>query len=180
MVCAGCQAAVPDESTFCLACGARLVQSERLESTNGGGSPLAPAPAPPGAKRAYALAFRPIPDERLRYRVARWVAERAPAHPLAEIQEGLTRGSFLTFLALTPEEADLARQGIERLGIAPALVSLAPATGAEVLAPEGGGARRAKGGAAGMSNNWIVALAVGGGLLVVGLVLMRFLGGRGF
>jgi hypothetical protein len=31
-----------------------------------------------------------------------------------------------------------------------------------------------------MSNNWIVALAVGGGLLVVGLVLMRFLGGRGF
>jgi len=75
-------------------------------------------------------------DERLRYRVARWVCERAPAHDLSEVQEGLLRGDFATFLALTEEDAEVARQKIRQIGVHPAMVHFAPATMAEMLLPE--------------------------------------------
>ncbi|HEV8310502.1 MAG TPA: zinc ribbon domain-containing protein [Methylomirabilota bacterium] len=145
MICAKCQAGVPDESTFCLRCGARLVAPERLAPVNGGGrtvgqvagGPAATAPrrepAGPAGKQAYTLSFKPLADERLRYRVARWVCELAPAHPLTEVQESLLRGQFSTFLAMTADEAEAARRRIEALGVHPALWHLGPATGAALL-----------------------------------------------
>ncbi len=147
MICAKCQATVPDESLFCLRCGTRLQVPARRAPLNGGGGaqartmvPAAPAAAqaatPPGGKQPYTLAFKPLADERLRYRVARWVCELAPAHPLAEVQEHLMRGQFATFLALTHEEAETARQRIQALGAHPALWQLHPATAAEMLIPE--------------------------------------------
>ena len=150
MICAKCQATVPDESLFCLRCGARLQAPARRLPLNGRGgtkaratvpaasAAAAPAPAvtPPGGKQPYTLAFKPLADERLRYRVARWVCEQAPAHPLSEVQEGLTRGEFATFLALTQEEVEAVRQRIQALGAHPALWRLSPATAAEMLIPE--------------------------------------------
>ncbi len=147
MECPRCHQAVPDASLFCLHCGMRLSLPERVVPVNGGGTPQpgsvaapvsardAPAasPAVPGRKQPYALSFKPLSDDRLRYRVARWVCEVAPAHPIGEVQEGLTRGDFATFLALTPEEAETARRRIEALGVHPALLSLAPATEAAML-----------------------------------------------
>jgi hypothetical protein len=90
----------------------------------------------PGGKQAYALSFKPLTDERLRYRVARWVCEQAPAHGLTEVQESLLRGDFTTFLAMTGVEAETARQRIQALGAHPALWRLAPATVAELMLPE--------------------------------------------
>ena len=143
MTCPKCQAAVPDQSAFCLACGARLAPEpdpgERQRRRRRPTRRLEPAAGPrrpPGTKQAYALSFGPLVDERLRYRVARWVVERAPAHALAEVQEDLQHGTFVTFLALTADEADAARQGIQGLGVAPALLRLAPATTAQMLLPE--------------------------------------------
>lgn len=153
MKCTQCQATVPDVSTFCLKCGNRLVPVERLAPVNGGkGSrPGAPAlvvtPAPvtaeaaprrapgPGGREAYALSFQPLPDERLRYRVARWVCEVAPSHQLSEVQQDLSAQGFATFLALTPAEAEAARQRIQALGAHPALWQLKPASVAEMLLP---------------------------------------------
>jgi hypothetical protein len=154
MLCAKCQAGVPDESLFCLRCGARLAPSPALAPRNGGGgAPRAappevvtvPVPTPvlvappatgPGGKQAYALSFRALADERLRYRVARWVCEQAPAHGLTEVQASLLRGDFTTFLAMTGAEAEAARQRIQALGAHPALWRLAPATVAELMLPE--------------------------------------------
>lgn len=150
MICPKCQTTVPDESLFCLRCGARLqVPAQRLPLNGGGGAKVramvpaaaaaaAPAQAvtPPGGKQPYTLAFKPLADERLRYRVARWLCEQAPAHPLSEVQEGLMRGDFATFLALTREEAEAARQRIQALGAHPALWRLSPATAADMLIPE--------------------------------------------
>ena len=162
MLCAKCQAGVPDESLFCLRCGARLAPGPALAPRNGGGgAPRAappavvtgPAPTPvlaappatgPGGKQAYALSFKPLTDERLRYRVARWVCEQAPAHGLTEVQESLLRGDFTTFLAMTGVEAEAARQRIQALGAHHALWRLAPATAAELMLPERP-ARKAKG-----------------------------------
>ncbi|MGH7320812.1 MAG: hypothetical protein ACRELA_14465, partial [Candidatus Rokuibacteriota bacterium] len=147
MECPTCHQAVPDESLFCLHCGMRLSRPERVAPVNGGGTPqpgsvAAPASAQDAAspavldrKQPYALSFKPLSDDRLRYRVARWVCEVAPAHPIGEVQESLTRGDFATFLALTPEEAETARRRIEALGVHPALLSLAPATAAALLLP---------------------------------------------
>jgi hypothetical protein len=153
MICAQCKATVPNESTFCLQCGYRLMPVERLAPVNGGkgsrpGAPAliipaattamagSPRPAPgAGGREAYALSFQPLPDERLRYRVARWVCEVAPAHQLSEVQERLSGGGFATFLALTPAEAEAARQRIQALGAHPALWQLKPATVAEMLLP---------------------------------------------
>jgi hypothetical protein len=107
--------------------------------------PEAIAPPAPGKKHAYALSFKALSDERLRYRLARWVCEIAPAHVLSEVQADLTRGEFATFLALTPEEVEEARQRLTALGVHPALVRLEPATQAELMLPrhvkaaEGGG-----------------------------------------
>jgi hypothetical protein len=147
MTCAKCQATVPEESLFCLRCGTRLTPRPSLVPRNGGGStkatPAAPAPAPaqtpaapPGGKQAYALSFKAVADERLRYRVARWVCEQAPAHGLGDVQESLTRGDFATFLALTATEAETARQRIQALGAPTALWRLAPATVAELMMGE--------------------------------------------
>ena len=155
MTCPKCQASVPDESLFCLRCGARLRVPAERAPLNGGGtaahpraateaSPAAaaepraaPSPAaPPGSKQPYTLAFKALADERLRYRVARWLCEVAPAHPLSEVQAGLTQGEFATFLALTQEEAEAARQRIQALGAHPALWRLHPASPAEMLLPE--------------------------------------------
>ena len=189
---------MPDESTFCLSCGTRLAPPERLVPVNGGGSapgaaprvvegaaPAGPAREPeaspgPGGRQAYALSFRPIMDERLRYRIARWVCERAPAHTLTEVQEGLVNGDFLTFLALTPEEAEAARQGILGLGVAPALLSLAPVTGTEALISERRAPRGSKGARGLKGKDWVTALAALGALFIFGLVMMRLYGGRGF
>ena len=77
MTCPKCRTAVPDQSVFCMACGARVAPS-LLPNGNGAASrrprrcshawaPAAPAP-PPGTKQAYALSFSPLVDERLRYR----------------------------------------------------------------------------------------------------------------
>ncbi len=149
MICANCRVTIPDESTFCLRCGTRLVPVERLAPVNGGQGrpvaligakrPVAAAPRPtaaPGGKEAYALSFRPLVDERVRYRVARWVCEVAPTHQISEVQQGLTIGGFATFLALTPAEAEVTRQRIQALGAHPELWQLAPAVIADVLMPE--------------------------------------------
>jgi hypothetical protein len=157
MVCSQCKATVPEESAFCLRCGARLPRLERPAAVNGRrGGATAPAPgglrgaaatgtapraAPvgstiePAGKQPYTLSFKPLADERLRYRVARFVCEVAPAHGLSDVQADLSRGQFATFLALTAQEADAARQRIEKLGAHPALWRLAPASGADVLFP---------------------------------------------
>jgi hypothetical protein len=151
MICASCQSSVPEGSTFCLRCGTRLVPVERVVPVNGKkGAGLSmpaervaapvpahsPAAAGPGGKQAYALSFKPLSDERLRYRVARWVCEVAPSHPITEVQAGLQLGQFATFLALTSQEAEAAKQRIQALGAHPALWRLAPATTAELLLPE--------------------------------------------
>jgi zinc-ribbon domain len=202
MLCASCGKSVPDESAFCLACGARLAATARLAPSNGGTAPApAPAPAaagsragtevrapaapaaltPPGsARQAYALSFRPIADERLRYRLARWVCERAPAHTMTEVQEGLERGAFFTFLALTAAEAGTTQQGIEALGVASTLVSLAPATTADLMRSAAGPAREASGRRTMKPKDWAaVALAVVL-LFIFGFVVIRMFGGRGF
>ena len=184
MTCPKCRTAVPDQSAFCLACGARLTPS--LTPRDGNGTGAAPATAavppapPPGAKQAYALSFGPLVDVRLRYRVARWVVDRAPAHGLTEVQEDLEHGTFATFLALTSDEAEVARQGIQGLGVAPALLRLAPATTAQMLLPErrprpGAGEKRSIG-----LGDWRTLAAAAVGLLVFGLVVVRLIGGRGF
>jgi hypothetical protein len=157
VTCPKCQTAIPDESAFCLRCGARLAAPATVPR-NGGvvGSahkpvalprPLAAraaaqAPAPPampvtpGGKQAWTLSFKPLADERLRYRVARWICEQAPAHALAEVQAALLDGQFATFLALTADEAEKARQRLQGLGVHQALWRLAPATTAELLVSE--------------------------------------------
>jgi hypothetical protein len=120
-----------------------------------------------------------LADERLRYRVARWVVERAPAHALTEVQDDLAHGTFLTFLALTADEADAAREGIQGLGVAPPLLRLAPATTAQMLLPE---RRRPKtpekqGFRLG---SWRTLVAAALGLLIFGWVVLRLMGGSGF
>jgi hypothetical protein len=182
VTCPKCLAAVPEQSVFCLACGARLAPSLTPRDGNGTAAPPATATAPPapsvGAKQAYALSFGRLVDERLRYRVARWVVDRAPAHGLTEVQDELEHGTFITFLALTPDEADVARQGIQGLGVAPALLRLAPATTAQMLLP----ARRPRAAekrSIGLGD-WRTLAAAAVGLLVFGLVVVRLIGGRGF
>ena len=198
--CAKCGKSLPDESAFCLACGAPLVPPARLASENGGTAPAPGRLAEPakagagtgvlaplavslpagGDKQAYALSFRPIVDERLRYRVARWVCERATAHTLTEVQDGLQRGDFLTFLALTAAEAGTTRQGIQDLGVAPALVTLAPATTADFLRSTARAPRAGKVSRGMRRKDWAaVAIAVLM-LFVFGLVMIRLFGGRGF
>lgn len=185
MTCPKCQTAVPDGSVFCLACGARLVAPAGQPPSNGGGGAAHPVAVTaetgaPDRKQAYALTFKPLVDERLRYRVARWVVERAPAHGLTEVQESLQTGSFMTFLALTPSEAEVARQGIEGLGVAAPLVHLAPATTAQLLLPP----RPARPAASAVrtmgSRTWISLAIAGVVLLIFGLVVARLFGGRAF
>jgi hypothetical protein len=188
MVCPRCRRDIPDESSFCLGCGTRVAPAERVTPVNGEGHtvpvpmPVAAAPAAPpggnGQKEAYTLAFGVIVDERLRYRVARWVCQQAPAHPLNEVQAGLRRGDFFTFLALTRNEAEAARRGIEGLGLAPALVRLAPATAADMLRPGGGATGRAEDGPLGLgrSKDWLVVLLAIVALFGAGLVLVRMFG----
>ncbi len=197
MVCPKCGSSVPDESTFCLSCGTRLVQPTRPLPVNGGGGTPAslgttggtgprvapgtsPVPTPSDGRQAYALSFRPIVDERLRYRVARWVCERAPVHGLSEVQEGLGRGDFLTFLALTSSEAETALQGIQGLGVAPPLVRLAPATTADMLLPAGRAAKPAKGPRTMKGKDWATLVLTVVMLFIFGLVVLRLFGGRGF
>ena len=131
----------------------------------------------PGTKQAYALSFSPLGDERLRYRVARWVVDRAPAHALTEVQEDLAHGTFVTFLALTADEAEVAREGIHGLGVAPAPPPRARLDGRD--APP-----RAPGTGEGEACGRVRRLAHTGrrrrGLLVFGLVVVRLIGGRGF
>jgi hypothetical protein len=156
--CPKCQTAIPDESAFCLRCGARLAVPATVPRNGGGAGgpathPVAvprpragrPAPAPvaaptptvpAGGKQAWTLSFKPLADERLRYRVARWVCEHAPVHGLGEVQAALLQGQFATFLALTADEAETARQRLQGLGAHPALWRLAPATTAELLVAE--------------------------------------------
>jgi hypothetical protein len=198
MVCPRCQKVVPEESAFCLACGARLAPVERSGPVNGRGAhePAAAAPAVtasvpavgagttggsprPGARQAYTLSFRPIVDERVRYRLARWVCERAPAHELPDVQSGLSRGDFVTFLALTADEVESARQGLQALGVPAGLVNLAPATLTETLVLERP-ARGATGRRAMSGKDWLTTLAVAAALLGFGFVLMRLFGGRPF
>ncbi|PYM56257.1 MAG: hypothetical protein DMD79_21790, partial [Candidatus Rokuibacteriota bacterium] len=197
--CAKCGKSLPDESAFCLACGAPLLPPAHLAPENGGTAPgpgRLPEPAVAGAgsgvlappavsrpaagdKQAYALSFRPLVDERLRYRVARFVCERATAHTLTEVQEGLQRGDFLTFLALTAADAEATRQGIQDLGVAPPLVSLAPATTADFMRSAARPPRAAAVGRGMRRKDWAaVAIAVLM-LFVFGLVMIRLFGGRG-
>jgi hypothetical protein len=187
MTCPKCRTAVPDQSVFCMACGARVAPS-LLPNGNGAakpalaavlapvGAPAAPAP-PPGTKQAYSLSFSPLVDERLRYKVAKWVVERAPAHALTEVQEDLAHGTFMTFLALTADEAEGARQGIHGLGVAPPLLRLAPASTAEMLIPRGRPKKPERRSGLG---DWRTLVAAAVGLLVFGLVVVRRIGGRGF
>jgi len=175
---------VPDQSVFCMACGARVAPS--LTPGDGNGAGAAPVPAgaalpavSPATKQAYALSFSPLADERLRYRVARWVVERAPAHGLTEVQEDLAHGAFLTFLALTADEAEVARQGIHGLGVAPPLLRLAPATTAQMLLPERRARPKAQERSVGLGH-WQTLVAAAVGLLIFGFVVLRLIGGRGF
>ena len=141
MVCPTCHKTVPDESVFCLRCGTRFPRAERRVSGNGGVAAVATArsapgvAAPSGERQAYALSFKPLANDRLRYRLARWVCEVAPAHQFAEVQDGLLRGDFATFLALTAEEARAVGQRVQALGVHAALMHLAPATEAEIPLP---------------------------------------------
>jgi hypothetical protein len=167
-----------------MACGARVAPSLAPRDGNGAGAApvpdaAAPEAAPPGTKQAYALSFSPLVDERLRYRVARWVVERAPAHGLTEVQEDLAHGTFVTFLALTADEAEVARQGIQGLGVAPPLLRLAPATMAQMLLPERARPKAQEKRSVGLGD-WRTLVAAAVGLLVFGLVVVRLIGGRGF
>src|SRR5262249_13348218 len=144
------------------------------------GSVVADAPPSPGTKQAYALSFLPLADERLRYRVARWVVERAPAHALTEVQEDLRHGTFVTFRAPTTNEAEVAREGIHGLGVAPPLLRLAPATTAQMLLPEGRARPGAQEKPSGRLGGWRVLVAAAIGLLLFGLVVLRLIGGSGF
>jgi hypothetical protein len=167
-----------------MACGARVAPGLAPRDGNGAGAapvPAAAAPeaAPPGTKQAYALSFSPLVDERLRYRVARWVVERAPAHGLTEVQEDLQHGTFVTFLALTADEANVARQGIHGLGVAPPLLRLAPDTTAQMLLPERARPKAPEKRSVGLGD-WRTLVAAAVGLLVFGLVVVRLIGGRGF
>jgi hypothetical protein len=168
-----------------MACGTRVAPSLTPQDGNGAGAGPAPtaalpAPPPPGTKQAYALSFGPLVDERLRYRVARWVVERAPAHGLLEVQEDLERGTFMTFLALTTDEAETARQGIHGLGVAPPLLHLAPATTAQMLLPERRARpKRQEKRTVGLGD-WRTLAAAAVGLLLFGLVVVRLIGGRSF
>jgi hypothetical protein len=196
VTCPKCRTAVPDQSVFCMACGTRLTPSLTGRNGNSTGeaapagavqesaAPAAAGPGtlrtvPPGTKQPYALSFSALADERLRYRVARWVVERAPAHALTEVQEDLAHGTFLTFLALTADEAEKAREGIHGLGVAPPLLRLAPATTAQMLLPE---RRRPKaqekqGFQLGQMRT-LIAAAVG--LLIFAWVVLLLIGGSGF
>ena len=167
-----------------MTCGARLAPGLTLRDGNGAGATsvravTAPAGVPTDTKQAYALSFSPLIDERVRYRVARWVIERAPAYDLAEVQEGLTRGTFVTVLALTTDEADVARQGIDGLGVAPPLVRLAPAT-AEMFLPERRTRPKPQERRSVGLGDWRTLVAAVVGLLVLGLVVVRLVGDRGF
>jgi len=187
VTCPKCQTAVPQGSVFCLACGARLAPLSGPRDGNGvpaaAVTPPVAVPAEsgvPGRRQAYALSFKALADERLRYRVARWVVERAPAHALSEVQDSLQTGTFMTFLALTASEAEAARQGIEGLGVAAPFVHLAPATTAQMLLPQrparpAGGTARVLG-----SKSWVGIAVAGVGLLLFGLVVARLFGGRAF
>jgi hypothetical protein len=184
VTCPKCRRAVPDQSIFCTACGARVAPSLTPPSGNGAGAAsvpvvTGPSEAPPGTKQAYALSFSPLVDERLRYRVARWVVERAPAHGLTEVQENLAHGTFVTFLALTTDEAELARQGIHGLGVAPPLLRLAPATG-EMLLPDRKVRPKAQEQRSVGLGDWRTLAAAVVGLLILGLVVVRLFGGRSF
>ena len=182
-----------------MACGARLTPSLTPRDGNGAGAvpvpatvpaePAArPAPAPttvptsvpPDTKQAYALSIGPLADERLRYRVARWVVERAPAHALTEVQDDLAHGTFLTFLALTADEAEVAREGIHGLGVAPPLLRLAPATTAQMLLPARQPRKKANEERGFRLGNWRTLIAAAIGLLIFALVLLRLIGGSGF
>jgi hypothetical protein len=186
MTCPKCRTAVPDQSVFCLACGTQLPKALTARNGNGTAAGTTPPPAtvavtvPPGTKQAYALSLGPLVDERLRYRVARWVVDRAPAHALTEVQDDLQRGTFVTFLALTTEEAESARQGIEQLGVAPALLRLAPATMAEMLLPDRRARPAAREKRATGFGDWRTLVVAAVGLLLFGLVVVRLVGGRGF
>jgi hypothetical protein len=180
-----------------MACGARLTPVLTPRNGNGTGgtpgspeaapadaapaatAPGAPPPVPPGTKQAYALSFSALADERLRYRVARWVVERAPAHGLTEVQDDLAQGRFLTFLALTADEAEAAREGIHGLGVAPPLLRLAPATVAQMLLPE---RRRPKAEEKQGFHlgHWRTLIAAGIGLVIFAWVVLQLIGGRGF
>ena len=184
MTCPKCRRAVPDQSIFCTACGARVAPSLTPPSGNGAGAAsvpvvTGPSEAPPGTKRAYALSFSPLFDERIRYRVARWVVERAPAHGLTEVQENLAHGTFVTFLALTTDEAELARQGIHGLGVAPPLLRLAPAT-REMLLPDRRVRPKTQEQRSVGLGDWRTLAAAVVGLLILGLVVVRLFGGRSF
>ena len=168
-----------------MACGARVAPSLTPRDGNGAGAapvPAAAAPpgAPPGTKQPFALSFSPLVDERLRYRVARWIVERAPAHGLTEVQEDLQHGTFVTFLALTADEAEVARQGIQGLGVAPPLLRLAPATTAEMLLPERRTRPKAPEKRSVGLGDWRTLVAAAVGLLIFGLVVVRLIGSRGF
>jgi hypothetical protein len=187
MTCPKCRTAVPDQSVFCMACGARVAPS-LIPNGNGAAKPapaavLAPVATaaasapPPGTRQPYSLSFSPLVDERLRYKVAKWVVDRAPAHALTEVQEDLAHGTFMTFLALTADEAEVARQGIHGLGVAPPLLRLAPASTAEMLIPRGRPKTQERRSGLG---DWRTLVAAAVGLLVFGLVVVRLIGGRGF
>jgi hypothetical protein len=184
VTCPKCRTAVPEQSVFCLACGARVAPSLTAPGTNGtGAAPAATVASPPpspGGKQPYTLSLGPLIDERLRYRVAKWVVERAPAHGLTEVQEDLQHGTFVTFLALTADEVEVARQGIHGLGVAPPLLRLAPATTAEMLLPERRPRPRAEEKRSTGFGDWRTLVAAAVGLLVFGLVVVRLIGGRGF
>ena len=200
MTCPKCQTAVPDQSAFCMACGARLTPSLTPRDGNGAGAapapvtvpaegavrvatapatPAAPTPVPPGTKQPYALSFGRLADERVRYRVARWVVERAPAHALTEVQDDLAHGTFLTFLALTEAEAEVAREGIQGLGVPPPLIRLAPATTAQMLLPERRQPKPQERGGLRLGS-WRTLVAAAIGLLIFALVVLRLIGGSGF
>lgn len=184
MLCPHCQRTVPEESRFCLACGQALERPPGPLNGHGvapDGLPLpeVPEPAVPSRKGAWALSFAAITDERIRYRVARWVIQQAPAHPLGEVQEGLRQGSFFTFLALTPAEADQVRTGIQRLGLPESLINLAPASGLESLGrPAPRTARRARPGRG--YGQWLLFGLATASLAVAALIALRLLAGRGF
>lgn len=194
MTCPTCRTVVPEHSAFCLACGARLpaplaarvgngaAAAPPVERAGAAAPPVAPgaaAPAPPTGRQPYALSFTALVDERLRYRVARWIVELAPAHAIAEVQEDLRRGTFLTFLALTAEEAERAQQGIAALGVPRNLVRLAPATAAELMLPARARPSAPESRTLGLRDWRTIAVALGS-LLLFGLVVARFLTGRGF
>ncbi len=85
----------------------------------------------------------------------------------------------MTFLALTADEAEVARQGIHGLGVAPPLLRLAPASTAQMLLPERPRPKAKEKRAVGLGD-WRTLVAAAVGLLVFGLVVVRLIGGRGF